>query len=315
MRRFVILAGMLAGLALAGAAEAQPRLEDPEARLVEELVVQARTPGPAWWKVSDADSTVWILGIADADLPAGVAWDRRWAERRLQGANSLIVGTRVSLRAKVSDVPGLLKIRGRLRAKAPVETTLPEGLRARFVAVRERIGRPAGRYAGWQPMMAGQMLLADVRQARGKSPVVDPILKAAKRQKVKIVDPARYDAMPFLRAATDSLTPAIQTQCLDLALADAEAPAGQARSAAEGWARGDVPAALREPRAFEKCLLLLGGGPDLWRRMVKDNADAIQAALDRPGHAVAIISLRPLLAEGGVAQTLEARGLDVEAGG
>jgi hypothetical protein len=76
-----------------------------------------------------------------------------------------------------------------------------------------------------------------------------------------------------------------------------------------------VAAALTEPRGFEKCLLLLGGGPDLWRRVVKDNAAAIEAALARPGHAVAIVSLRPLLAQGGVIQSLEARGLEVEGGG
>jgi hypothetical protein len=41
---------------------------DPEANLVEELVVNARLPGPAWWKVSDADTTVYVLGVP-ADGP------------------------------------------------------------------------------------------------------------------------------------------------------------------------------------------------------------------------------------------------------
>ena len=35
---------------------------DQPADLVEALVVKARMPGPAWWKVPDADTTVWILG-------------------------------------------------------------------------------------------------------------------------------------------------------------------------------------------------------------------------------------------------------------
>jgi uncharacterized protein YbaP (TraB family) len=308
--------GVVAALAMApGLAAAQARLEDPEANIVEELVVQAKTPGPAWWKVSDGDTTVWILGVADESLPGGVTWDRRWTDRRLKGANSLIVGTRVSLKAKITDVPALLKIRGQLKSKAPMETTLPDGLRTRFVAARTRIGQPEKKYAGWQPLMAGQMLLADAKKAGGTAPVVDPILKAAKRGKVKLVDPARYDAMPFLRAAMGSLTPELQTRCLTWALDDAEAPAGRVRAAAEGWARGDVAAALREPRSFEKCLLLLGGGAELWKRVVADDATAIQAALATPGHSVAIVSLRLLLAEGGVAQTLEARGVEVEGGG
>jgi len=312
-----LLCAVAAAVLLApGWAAAQARLEDPDANIVEELVIQAREPGPAWWKVSDADTTVWILGLVDDEVPAGVTWDRRFLDRRLKGANSLIVGTRVSLSAKVSDVPAFLRIRKQLRSKTPVEQTLPEPLRARFVAARERIGQPAGRYASWTPLVAGQMLLADAERGRAKGVAVQQtILQAAKREKVKRVEPARYEAMPYVRAAMASLTPPLEQQCLGLALDDIAAPPGRARAAAQGWARGDVAAALTEPRGFEKCLLLLGGGGDLWRRMVKDNTAAIAAALEKPGHSVAIVSLRPLLAQGGVVQSLEARGIEVEGAG
>lgn len=308
--------GVAAALVLGSPAMAQAPLEDPDGAIVEELVVQAKSPGPAWWKVSDADTTVWILGVVDGETPVSVAWDRRTLDRRLKGANSLIVGTRVGMSARVTDLPALLKVRNRLRSKVPLETTLPEPLRLRFVAVRERIRQPAGRYASWTPIVAGRMLLSDATrgQATGAS-VQQTILKAAKAQKVKLVDPARYDAMPYVRAAMAARTPQLEHQCLSLALDDAEAPPARARAAAQGWARGDVAAALTEPRSFEKCLTLLGGGGDLWRRVVKDNAAAIEAALAKPGHSVAIVSLRPLLAEGGVAQTLEARGVEVESGG
>ena len=72
-----------------------------------------------------------------------------------------------------------------------------------------------------------------------------------------------------------------------------------------------MAAALREPRGFEKCLLLLGGGADLWRRLTEDRATAIAKALDTPGHSVAIVSLRNLLADNGVIEALEAKGLHV----
>jgi uncharacterized protein YbaP (TraB family) len=311
----VWLVAAAAALALwPGAAGAQ-RLEDPEANIVEELVIQAKEPGPAWWTVSDDDTTVYILGILDDRMPAGVTWDRRFLDRRLKGANSLIVGTRVSLSAKLKDIPALLRARKQLRSKTPLETTLPEPLRVRFVAARERAGLPAAKYAGWAPLLAGQQLTDDVRQKEGVTRVVDPILKAARREKVKIVDPARYEAMPFVRTALASLTPAVHEQCLDGALDDLEAPTARRRAAAQGWASGDVAAALTEPRSFEKCLLLLGGGSELWRRVNRDNAAAIAAALEKPGHSVAIVSLRPLLAEGGVVQELERRGLEVTGAG
>src|SRR3546814_9921639 len=56
-----LLALMLATPAAAQVqiAPAQPIPGDPDAVLVEELVVTARLPGPAWWRVSDADTTVY----------------------------------------------------------------------------------------------------------------------------------------------------------------------------------------------------------------------------------------------------------------
>lgn len=309
--------GIAAAAALvwpAGPASAQ-RLEDPEANIVAELVVQAKEPGPAWWKVSDEDSTVYILGVGEDRMPPGVTWDRRFVDRRLKGANSLIVGTRVGLRGGFGDIPALLRLRKQMRSKTPLEATLPEPLRARFVAQRTRIGQPASKYANWKPFLAGLQLLGDAQGGQKGATVVDAVIKTAKREKAKVVQPANYKAVPVLQQAMATLTPQMHDQCLDLALRDAEAPAGRSRAAAQSWARGDVAGALTEPRSFEKCLLLLGGGPDLWRRVVKDNATAIATALQKPGHSVAIVSLRPLLAEGGVIQQLEARGLEVEGGG
>ena len=300
------------GLALAGPAGAQARLEDPEANIVAELVIQAKAPGPAWWTVSDEDSTVYILGVGEDPLPPGVTWDRRAVDRRLKGANSLIVATRVNLKGGLKDVPALLRMRKQMRSKTPLEATLPEPLRARFVAQRTRIGQPAGKYADWKPFLAGLQILDDSRKGQRGAPVVDTVIKAAKRQRAKVVQPASYKAMPVLQAAMASLTPQVHEQCLDLALRDAEAPAGRTVAAARGWARGDVAAALTEPRNVERCLLMMGGGAELWRRVNADNAKAIAAALDKPGHSVAVVHLRALLAEGGIAQLLEAKGLEVE---
>jgi hypothetical protein len=307
-------AGLAAALVWPGIGAAQP-LEDPEANVVEELVIQAREPGPAWWKVSDADTTVYILGVGEDPLPPGVSFDRRFLDRRMKGANSLIVGTRVGLRGGFGDIPALLRLRKQMRSKAPMEASLPEPLRTRFAAARTRIGAPAGKYDAWKPMLAGLQLLNDAQKTHGGAPVTPAALKAAKREKVKVVSPATYRAVPVLEAAMASLTPQMHEQCLDLALRDAETPPARSQAAARAWARGDVAGALTEPRAFEKCLLLLGGGADLWRRVTRDNAAAIAAALQKPGHSVAVVSLRALVAEGGVLQELERRGLEVEGGG
>jgi hypothetical protein len=295
---------------LALAAGAQP-LPDPEATIVEELVVQAREAGPPWWRVVDADTTVWILAVGENEIPADIAWDRRALERRLTGANSLIVGTRIGLTGGLRDIPALLKARSQLKSKTPMEETLPPALRARFAAARERIGRPAKKYAGWQPILVGGQLISDSQREEKLTSVNKAVLAEAKRRKVKVVDPARYDAVPFIRKALGSLTPDLQHRCLDSAIRDAEAPRARRRAAAQGWARGDVAAALGEPRNYDSCVLLMGGGAELWRRARDDRMAAIVAAMKQPGHAVAIIGLRALIAEEGVIQELEAKGFKV----
>jgi hypothetical protein len=54
---------------------------DSQANLVEELIVNARLPGPAWWKVTDADTTVYVLGV-----PALVPKDKQGPTTRCCGA-------------------------------------------------------------------------------------------------------------------------------------------------------------------------------------------------------------------------------------
>src|SRR3954466_9085868 len=69
---------------------AGPAAADPDAVLVEELVVTALEPGPAWWRVKDADTTVYVLGVPSI-APKHMAWDRTVFERRLMGANQVIL--------------------------------------------------------------------------------------------------------------------------------------------------------------------------------------------------------------------------------
>lgn len=308
-----IVAAFATFVLAAASAQAQPLsgLDDPEANIVAELVVQAKEPGPAWWRVKDADTTVWILGVGDDKVPADLAWDRRALQRRLTGAHTLILGARVNIRGGVRDLPALLRARKQLRSRTPVEETMPEPLRARFVAARERIGRPAARYAGWGQLVAGRMLLADSREERKTVSVSEQIQKEARRRGVRVAMPATYKAGPMMQGALDAATPAVNQACLEGALADIEAPPALGRAAARGWARGDVAAALTEPRGFDKCILLLAGGQSFWRRVVDDQTHAIAQALEKPGHAVAVMSLRQLLAQDGVVARLEARGARV----
>ncbi|MBI5940062.1 MAG: TraB/GumN family protein, partial [Caulobacterales bacterium] len=219
-------------LAFAGGAVAQ---EDPESTIVEALVVQAVEPGPAWWRVSDGDSIVYILGAPESPMPPGVTWDRRTVERRLTGANGLLMGS--SMTAGLRDLPALLKIRAQLKSKTPLEAGLPPALRARFVAARERLRQPASRYAGWTPLVAGALVYGDSRDRKtGWTYTRGAVIQAAKKRRVKVVYSARYKAVPFARTAIAGLTPAIHQQCLESALEDFETSEARVRASATGWA-------------------------------------------------------------------------------
>ncbi|NEX94538.1 TraB/GumN family protein, partial [Caulobacter sp. 17J65-9] len=245
------LAALAAVLMLSAGPAAAQTLEDPDATVVEDLIVKGRLPGPAWWKVSDGDSTVYILGVPDGPLPPGTTWDHAVLENRLKGAHTLIEG--VSVAAGLRDVPALLKMRKQLRSDTPMEASLPADLRARFVSARERAGRPADRYAEWIPLVAGVRLASDLR-GRGWADVEPQVRKAAKKAKAKVRGAARYEAVPMAKRVLANLTPAVQQECLTAILDDLEAGDAPARRAAEGWARGDVAAAIGAPRRSDRCL-------------------------------------------------------------
>jgi len=309
--RFGSIASLALALAAPASAQAPRGPADPEGAVVSELVVQAKEPGPPWWRVSNGTSTVYILALPDGAIPPGVTWDRSVLERRLSGASAAIGSP--GLTAGLRDLPAILRLRAQLKSKAAMEAGLAPALAARYAADAGRGGKAADRFSHWQPMAAGAFLL---RESHGHWQPVEPQVRGlARRHGLRMTSSARYRAMPLAQAAMASMTPAAQAACLGWALDDVEAGDAAARRAAEGWARGDVAAALTAPRGFDRCLLILAGGAELWDRISQDDAEAIAGALKTPGHAVAVVGLRRLVAEKGVIARLEAMGLRVKGPG
>ena len=282
--------------------------EDPGAVVVEELVVQAREPGPAWWVVSDGDSTVYILGMPPVGVPPKTAWDRRYLDRRLKGANSLILADSVRIKVGVSSFGEALRLYRSLRSDIPLEQRLEEPLRTRFIEARRMLGKPEKRYASWTPFIASLTLMGDAAPKGWLDPR-DDIIRAARKAKVRRVEAPAKDVSDVARTALGKMDPALETACLAAAVRTVE----RARPAtvAQGWATGDVAAAISSPRDYEGCLLLLNGGSRIWREITAEHARLIAEALKAPGHSVALVDLSSLVAEEGVIRRLEARGLKV----
>lgn len=288
-----MLTALLAtALILVGPALAQT--DDPEATVVEELIVRPSVAGPAWWRVSDADSVVHILGAPPA-VTQKLAWDRSALLRRLEGANGLITPPDVRF--------GFPKV-----ANAPLEGGLPPALRRRFARARDKLGQGPEQYDGFTPITAAFILLSEFQNSGVLSEdfLYDEVKDTALEKRVRHL--LTYADFPPVRGRDK----ASELACLEGVLDQVDAGVEPPRAVAEGWARGDLQAALAAERAYDRCVLALDGGADFLRRLQEMEADAIAKALERPGHTVAILPLRPLVTAGGVLERLKARGFTVE---
>lgn len=314
------LALLILSLVLAGAAQAQvpitparPDPRDPDAVIVEELVVTARDRGPAWWTVSNGTSTVWVLGVPTL-APKHMQWDRLAFERRLTGASAVILPYQ-EVKVRLATSFGAAWNYLRLRSSTPFEATLDPSARARFVAARARIGQPAGRYATKNPLAAGLLLLGDYRDRNGLTNS-DPIklIKILAAQSKVPIRQRSYDIAPQLGAILRA--PAADGRaCLDEVLAQVEAGPGATLQAAKAWAEGDVRGALGNERTYERCIALTPGAAAFDERTKADEVAEIERALKAPGHAIAVVRLRPLLSQGGVLDRLRAAGFAVKTPG
>ncbi|MFL5298226.1 MAG: TraB/GumN family protein [Phenylobacterium sp.] len=292
---------------------AGPAPYDPDAVVVEELVVHGKLPGPAWWTVSDADTTIYVLGSPTL-APKHMTWDRAVFERRLAGANMVIVpfqDVKVTMGGALGAAFNFL----RLKSAQPFEETLDAGARARFAAVRAKLGQPASHYGTKNALAAGLRLATDYRDANGLTNS-DPtkLIKLLARQARVPVQQRSYDIGSLMGAVLRTPVSAGRA-CFEEVLAQVEAGPGVTRQAARAWAEGDVRAALANERTYERCIALVPGAQAFDARTKADEVADIERALSRPGHAIAVVPLRPLLAQGGVLDQLRAKGFTVKTPG
>jgi uncharacterized protein YbaP (TraB family) len=285
---------------------------DPYATVVQELVVVARDRGPAWWIVTNGTSTVYVLG-APTLAPKRTPWDVTTLQRRLAGANEVILPYRIKLHFARSISTGWKLMR--LRAGGPFENNADPSVRARFIAAREKIGQPADRYKTRNPLAAGLALAADYRAHWNlTSNDTAKVTKVyAQMAKVPVVQPD-YDTGPILAAVLDAPRDAGRA-CLEAVMDQVEAGPGVTTAAAKAWAQGDTPDALVNDRTYERCFYQAPGARAFEARTKADIVTAIEQALTKPGHSVAVVWLPPLLAQGGVLDQLRAKGYQVKTPG
>ena len=290
------------------------RRVDPEANLVEALVVNARLPGPAWWKVSDADTTVYVLGVP-AMTPSKLVVDESVFKRRVDGANVLIMGQEADV--SVVRIVGLAMGGKRYFINdKPMRSTLPPDLRARLEARLAAMKEKPDSMDEVKPAFAGFMVAnsQDGNLSINMGGVTDRIREIAKdkdlAKRPRIQNLPGYSLVGAIKTLGEAPQP-LQELCLDAGLRQAESGQGGVKALAERWSAGEVREVVSADRGFSRCL---ASTPSIARELRDGQTDAVQAidsALKTPGKAVAVIELRSLLAQGGVLEQLRAKGFTV----
>jgi uncharacterized protein YbaP (TraB family) len=328
LRRFAAT-GLALSLLCGGSALAQAKNEvsihqtapvtlnpvDPNATLVEELIVNARLPGPAWWKVTDADTTVYVLGIP-AMVPSDTKAEEGVLRRRLDGANVLIMGQEADV--SVIRLVGLA-IGGRklFVSERPMRQTLPPELRERLEARLKIMKEKPDAMDDIKSAFAG-FLVANSGEGGDISISVGGVTQRIRQiardkviaKKPRIQNLSDYSLVGAIKALATAPQP-LQELCLDAGLRQAESGQGGIKDTARRWAQGQVREVVSADRGFQRCLASTPSIAKDLRQGRDDAVDAITKALKTPGKAVAVIELRSLLAQDGVLDQLRAKGFIV----
>lgn len=284
---------------------------EPADRL-DDIVVTAQRSGAPMWTVRDGDSTLILVGSIRA-IPREVTWRPEALEEAAKRADLILLPQEG--RASFSDI---LRVIWRARTIA----LMPEGQTTAAYLSPEMQARLDVLMAGernqdWRRrsmLMTSFDLIQDragFRAGREGQDAVDVVRRAARQARIEArpVGTVRGDEM------VDSLITAPQTvhvPCMERAIAAAEAGPESSQERARDWRAFRVPEVVASPieQALKVCWPW--GDPELAPQLHQQWAAAVQTALVAPGVTMGVAPVRLLAEPGGVLDSLEARGLDVE---
>jgi hypothetical protein len=290
---------VLIGLTLALTASATLAQENGGPDLVDALVVNARTPGPAWWSVSKGEAKVWVLGVG-VPVEASARWEDAAFRRRVKAARRVILVPAST--TKFSNEA--------LKADRAWMDELTDAERARLAEIAGTTGRKVAFYAAFRPNFAGLLIKSDLDARAKPRPGKAMDLKAKARALGATLVPvsgqeAQSMKNSFTPGGRDGLT------CLRWAMRPRD-PTASREQRARAWTRGDVRDLLLGPTAYDPCIQAMGAMQAMMENNESLMTEAIAASLDGGQGAVAFVTLTPLLRQGGVLDQLRKRGYAIE---
>lgn len=333
MDRLRALSVVLATLSLLAvgpppASSAESAREDIE---LEEVLITGERPGPAMWKVSRGDHTLWIMGTL-SPMPAKMSWRQKRAEEVIRESGEILAESSSDWDMDIGfrEGIGLIRTIMKLRHNADGSTlreALPADVYERWHAAHRRwFGEKPSPRERARPLYAALLLYMRALKKSGLTdePLVwkraESLAKQHKvkirhrRFKVKVEDPKGM--FTELAALPRDQEVACLVEVMDFI--DNEVP--QMKRRAEAWALGDL-AALRAlpPAALEPQCVGLGEGTRIDKLdkaeqalFAKDWTGIVDWLLLTHNTSFTTLPVSKLFEKDGVLAQLRAKGYTVE---
>ena len=313
MKSVAVVASILLALAPVAspvlAQTAPPVLQ--EATELDEVVVLARRSGAPMWTVTRGDSTLILVGSIRA-IPRDVVWQPDALEQAAAKADLILLPQEG--RASLSDLFRVIW-RARTIGLMPQGQTTADYLTADYQS-RLDVLMAGERNQDWRRKSLLFLSLdlmqdkAGFRAGREGQDAIDVVRRAGRRERIDMrpVGTVRGDEM------IDSLINAPQTvhvACAERAIAAAEAGPESSRDRAVDWRAFRVPDVVNSPIEQALNVCWPWGDPELAPQLHQQWAAAVETAMISPGTTMGVAPIRLLAEEGGVLDSLKARGFEV----
>ena len=279
---------------------------------LDEVVVLARQSGAPMWTVTRGDSTLILVGSIRS-IPRDVTWRPDALEAAAARADLILLPQEG--RASLSDLFRLIW-RMRTISRLPEGTTTADYLspdaQARLETVMADERNPDWRRKSL--LMLGLDLMQDkagFRAGREGQDAIDVVRRSGRRARVDMrpVGIVRGDEM------VESLISAPQSThvpCVERAIAAAEAGPEASRDRAMDWRAFRVPEVVGSPIEQALNVCWPWGDPEIAPQLHQQWAAAVETAMISPGTTMGVAPVRLLAEEGGVLDSLKARGFEIE---
>lgn len=296
----------LASLVLAAAGPARSSAAQPSQG---ERPTQPDEPRPALWKISDADTIIYLFGTTHA-LPAGFRWQSAPLRHAIEAADELVIESLESPASAQRTDEAIDTAINPVIENRPILDRVSAGKRQALLRAIARTDFPPQFYDAMPSWMASLVLAVEdmAKDGNKASEGVEAALIARFKQRGRPIS-ALEDGGAILRQMA-KLSDAAQIRMLEGTLDDIEQTVpDQAASADMAWARGDT-------RLIETAFTPEKLGSELYDLLIlKRNrawAQWLTRRLEQPGTILFAVGAGHLAGPDSLQRLLTAQGLSVQ---